>query len=465
MLQHRQHRVQQEQENNKRATDRGLAAGMLLAAQRHRQDMEKALQEVEQNTLQERQQDLVAGKLHAAPLLQRWQRQKRQVQATRAFEQEFLPGVSSARQILPSFLEEVEVTAAGEEGGEGEGAGLHGARGDTEADRALRFVKQLKQQKQRREQQDQERQQQQRKHQQQQQRQEEQRGEEDQHQRQRQQQQKGKRQGGLVSGVGGAASTTSPMPVVEDLMTHIPPVPSSSTTDSAATAAASTTTSDLVAAAVAAVDAEHGSIRSSSSTTVSETLTEILQQAEAAVAGLAELRGQAGEHQLQQQQQPGITFDEATSSLEQATAAKAGGAERQHHDKEKYPDGEEYSHGLAEPEGVGRRYAASIASTSSMGSLGELLREAEAVLQQLPEDIQAAIAADDKAEMDQGLLLGSGRGAMTRQQQQQHGHQGIEGGAGAAGVDESATSVEAAAILDKLKQLQRELGVQVRSLC
>jgi hypothetical protein len=417
--------------------------------------MERTLQEVEQNTMQEKQQDVAAGKLYAAPLLQRWQRQKRQAQATKAFEQEFLPGASSAREILPSFLEEVE--AAGEEGSMGEDAGVYGGRGETEADRALRFVKQLKQQKEQQKQLEQERQQQ-RLRRQQQQAQMQREGK----QRQRQQQQR-QQQAAAISADDSTSSSSSTMPIVEDLITHIPPAPSF-TTDSAGTAAASTSTSDLLAAAVAAVDAEQGSMRASSSTTVSETLTEILQQAEAAVAGLAQLRGQAGapleEDQQAPQQQQQVTTDGARSSLEQI-APEAAQQQQPHGDLSDDRHTRAADEAIAGVEEVGRRYAASISSTSSMGSLGEVLREAEAVLRQLPEGIQAAIAADE-ASLDHESSFGSLVQAGARLQQPKQGQQqGVKDRSRATAVDESATSVEAAAILEELKQLQRELGVQV----
>ncbi|WIA41807.1 hypothetical protein OEZ86_009138 [Tetradesmus obliquus] len=100
-------RQQQLQENARKAADRGVSAQMLLQAERNRQRMEQALQEMESNEIQQRQQDLAAGRTNAAPLLRKWQQQRRKAQARKAFEQDFLPGPAAEarmQQGLPSFL-------------------------------------------------------------------------------------------------------------------------------------------------------------------------------------------------------------------------------------------------------------------------------------------------------------------------------------------------------------------------
>ncbi|KAF6261783.1 hypothetical protein COO60DRAFT_1458938 [Scenedesmus sp. NREL 46B-D3] len=100
-------RQQQQQENARKAADRGISAQMLLQAERNRQRMEHALQEMESNAIQQRQQDLAAGKASAAPLLRKWQQQRRKAQARRAFERDFLPGPAAEARMeqgLPSFL-------------------------------------------------------------------------------------------------------------------------------------------------------------------------------------------------------------------------------------------------------------------------------------------------------------------------------------------------------------------------
>eukprot|EP00775_Hariotina_reticulata_P007879 gene7879-8075_t len=98
-------RQQRRQEDAKRAAERGARANMLLQAEQSRQRMEQALQEMESNEVQQRKHDIAAGRLNAAPLLRKWRQQKRQAQARRAFEHDFLHSPAKAVQAgFPSFV-------------------------------------------------------------------------------------------------------------------------------------------------------------------------------------------------------------------------------------------------------------------------------------------------------------------------------------------------------------------------
>lgn len=135
---------QRQQEHAKKAAERGVNAQMLIKAERNRQRMEQALRELESNEIEQQKQDLATGKLNAAPLLRKWQQQKRKAQAKRAFEQEFLPDPARAQHGLPSFLAYADQPAAAvAEAEDTTPAGQAAA-----AERALRLVAELERQRQ-----------------------------------------------------------------------------------------------------------------------------------------------------------------------------------------------------------------------------------------------------------------------------------------------------------------------------
>lgn len=441
---------QQRAENARRAAeDRGVSAQLLQRAEDNRKRMEAALQEVERNTMQERTRGGGGGGsssggvgASAAPLLRKWQRQRREVAAERAFEREFLPsGGAQGQGIVPTFLEEVPDEMEDEEveearrhaAGEGEGVGAAGeprgggCKAETAADGALRLVARLRAEEERlratqlRE-----------------------RGRQLQQLQRRWQSLGG---GGGASGLSAITETTDsgrgsdlegaePRNVVEDLISEIPEVaperhqPSSSWKDdgspndatqlqpgvevpqrseargadaaletalrSAAEEAAATSPAPAAAAATATVGMPVAAVsetqpaspdvvggRASSSY---GSLTEIVRQAREAVEGLST------------QAQGGANVANAAASQLRASGRADAPASEQH------PANQQQQQRRHEQKQGVTRSAVLSDLGSSTASLSEIMRQAEEVLRQLPEDMRASLARRPGSTLSSGGL-------------------------------------------------------------
>lgn len=470
----------QQQENARKAADRGVSAQRLLQAEHNRRRMEQALQELESNELQQRKQDLAPDKLAAAPLLRKWHKQKLQAQAHRAFERDFIPGAAAAgQQGLPSFVAVGPDRAPEEQQtAEQHRPGSSPARRPaTAADRALRLVKELERQR---------------------------RAEaaaaaaERDQQRQRQQQQLRAAAARGAAAASVASTTESEVPV-DDLITFIPPVSSAGGHEQvqtptlapegtvSAAEAASVSSMGLTDLLEAAQGTSTGASQQGSAQTSSAlgSMGDSLFSMPGEDAAAAQSEGSTGAAAVDRQQEPGLADSSVAAVASSASEVGEGSS----------ATSGTPSSGTAADAAAGSRRAASptaSAALSSKDSLDAIIAAADEVLRQLPADMQAAAAARAAAAappipQPERTVIASQQGRVGSQQQQRQPPEGLhespealrsEGVTSSSGLhqqppqqhpvgpgvrDRPADSLaDATAILAELRTLQQQLGLQVR---
>lgn len=429
-----QAQAQQQEENARRAADRGVSAQKLLQAEQNRCRMEQALQELEGNALQQRKQDLAPDKLATAPLLRKWHKQKLQAKARSAFERDFLQAPVSAG--LPSFVGLDD--RAGCEAQQPEGLGQAGDRprspahqAAAAANRALKLVQQLERQR---------------------------KAEASAAAVERQQQQQ---EAARRLAVAQSLSTEDSEVPVEDLMTCIPPVSSAGSQQLSHAAAASTGVGS---------ESRIPDIRSSMG------LTELLQGGqEVRTSGVAPSTSAAMDSEAsplspddsaapESLAQADLQLSQPDDSSIAAALLEASRAVQ----PSTTPGAEASAATLAEAT------AEEAAVLSSKDSLDAIIAAADEVLRQLPAEMQAAAAAraaaavqpaqralatqqgpadssTESLQLSDAAVAGqAARGNMPQQQEEEEEEPAPD------------SSADAAAILAELRSLQQQLGVQVR---
>jgi hypothetical protein len=392
---------QRGQENRQRAAARGAAAAQLLAAQRQRRDMEATLQQLEQNTLAARLQDIASGNADQAPLLRKLRSKETQAAALRAFETEFLPRAGADAQLMPSFVA-VEVEEPAAAAGAGAAAGRGGSKKDTGATvRALNLVAQLRRQQAARRQKE----------------------------REAAAAAAAAAQEEAKQAAAAAAAEAEPV-VVEDLMDHIPPAAEPTAAgDKVPPASSAPQPQPKQQPSPEAAGATPGSAGStaSSSDSLSVVLAQArqaLQRVDASATAMAAAAAAGG--------------PAADAARTEPAAARGEGQQQQQQQQQQQHEEED---------------VVLTGSASSMDSLGAILREAQEVLQRLPADIAAALAAEDAA-----AAAATAEGAA--------GGPSGTAGAGSERGSVSASLADAAAVLEELKLLHDQLGLQVgRTAC
>jgi hypothetical protein len=469
LLEEEQAQVQQQQANARKAADRGVSAQRLLQAEQNRRRMERALQELESNEVQQRKQDLALDKLTAAPLLRKWHKQKMQAKACLAFKRDFLPGAApTGQEGLPSFIACGEVASHEQQqqpGVEQRPKSIE-QRPATATDRALKLVKELQRQR---------------------------RAEAAAAAAEQQQQQCAACWPSTTASSVGAEDSEVP---VDDLITFIPPVRSPDTHNQPPTpslepkAALDAAAAAALAAARAAGTGTGSKVSSSSSSTILAAMLDANQHVGTASA----LQESAPSSSALDSFGPSLVSHGDSAAANPAAAAADGSLRssslEQHQREQGMPESSaggftasaskalnsSTSSGGSTPSAAaavqGRPAEGARALLGSSDSLDAIIAAADEVLRQLPADMQAAAAARAAAaavpapgaqqqqqqqdavreheSLQQSATSSSGLRVTTEQMPRRAGPQGCP----------ADSSAEAATILAELSALQQQLGLQ-----